>query len=304
MKIAITGGTGFVGSHLARALTAAGHQVVLVARGHDQRDTSIRTLPGITFVATGLNSPDTLAEAFAGCHAIAHCAGINREKGSVTYQSVHVQGTRTVVQAAQRAGVPRLLLVSFLRARPNCASGYHESKFAAEEIVRASGLDYTILKEGITYGLGDHMVSHLNWALSRLPVFAFVGLKESAIRPVHISDMVRIMVVALTEGRLSRQTVAVMGPEIIPLSEAVNRVSAAIGKRPLVMLRLPVWFHKILAHVWEATMSIPLASRAQVRMLQEGLAEPLPATPEVDADLRPRTRLTRENILAAIPIAH
>ena len=204
-----------------------------------------------------------------------------------------------MVQAAQSAGVAKVVLVSFLRARPGCGSGYHESKFAAEEIVRGSGLDYTVLKEGITYGLGDHMISHLTWALSKLPVFAFVGLKESSIRPVYIGDMVRVLVAALTEGRLSRQTVAVMGPESMPLSEAVNRVSAAIGKRPLLMFPMPVWFHKLLAHVWEATMTIPLASRAQVRMLQEGLCEPLPATPEVEEDLRPRILLSRENILAA-----
>ena len=72
MKIAITGGTGFVGRHLARALAAAGHDVVLVARGGDRRDETIRTSPRVTFFGVDLSDPGPLSEVFA------HCAGINR----------------------------------------------------------------------------------------------------------------------------------------------------------------------------------------------------------------------------------
>lgn len=301
MKIAITGGTGFIGSHLARALVNRGIPVVLTARGLDNRDLEIRSLPNSTFVATGLNSVDKLTAAFAGCDSVVHCAGINRERGEQTYQRVHVEGTRNVVDAARRAGVKKVILLSFLRARPNCGSPYHESKFTAEEIVRNSGLDFTLIKEGITYGKGDHMISHLSWAMRHMPVFAFVGFKEKLIRPVYVDDLVRILIAAAVEGRLSRETAAVMGPEAMPLSDAVNRVSRTINKRPLIMTNLPVWTHKALALLWESTMKIPLASRAQVRMLAEGLSEPIPATPEVPQDLAPTTKLGEEQILASLP---
>src|SRR5437660_1088730 len=137
MKIAITGATGFIGRHTARALVAAGHETVLIARGHDRRDPAIRSLVHSTFVSADLPDPAPLARAFDGCHAIAHCAGINRETAAQTYQRVHVEGTAHVIEAAHRAGVPRLLLISFLRARPHCDSPYHESKWAAEELVRS-----------------------------------------------------------------------------------------------------------------------------------------------------------------------
>ena len=178
MKIAITGGTGFVGGHLARALAAEGHEAVIIARGSDCRDKTIRQLRNPTFRASGTDNEDQLAAAFAGCDAVAHCAGINREIGVQTYARVHCQGTQCVVNAARRAGVKKIVLVSFLRARPGCGSGYHESKFAAEEIVRASGLDYTIFKPGVIYGVGDHMLDHLSHAFHTFPVFAFVGFKE------------------------------------------------------------------------------------------------------------------------------
>jgi len=300
MKIAITGGTGFIGGHLARHLASQGHHVVLIARGKDSRNPDLRNLPNSTFVPCGIDSAEALTTAFAGCDGVAHCAGINREHGDQTYQRVHVQGTANVIEAAQAAGVQKIAFVSFIRARPNCGSAYHESKWAAEELVRNSGLDYTILKEGITYGRGDHMLDHLHLALTRLPLFAFVGLKEKAIRPIAVADVVRILAASLVEGRLSRETVAVLGPEEMVLSTAVRRVGDVLGRKPLYF-RLPVWCHRLLAYFWEAVMPIPLVSKAQVFMLAEGLTEPAPATPVLQGDLAPTQRFTVENIRAGLP---
>src|SRR5438046_650643 len=127
MRFAITGGTGFVGRNIARKLASAGHEVVLIARGHDQTDLSILRLPGIRLVRTGLAQVDELADAFEGCDGIAHCSSINRELGLETYERVHVEGTRNVIAVAHRAGVRKVAIISFLRARPRCGSGYHES---------------------------------------------------------------------------------------------------------------------------------------------------------------------------------
>ena len=302
MKIAITGGTGFVGRHLARALVLAGHEVVLIARGLDHRDADIRQLEQATFIPSGLDDEEKLAPAFAGCDGIAHCAGINREIGAQTYRCVHVEGTQHVVNAAKRAGVKKIILLSFLRARPGCGSPYHESKWAAEEIVRASGLDYTIIKAGMIYGLGDHMLDHLSHLLHTLPVFAPVGLREQPIRPVAVEDVVRILQASLVEGRLSRQTVAVTGPEEMKFSQAVERVAGVMDKRVFV-LPLPMFFHYLLAWFFELTMTIPLVSLAQVRMLSEGIIEPLPACNSLPEDLAPKTLLTGSQIRRGLPEA-
>ena len=91
MKVAVTGGTGFVGRHLARALLADGNEVTLVARGIDRRDPSI-LVSGATFVAAPADDAESLRRAFAGCEAVAHFAGINREIGSQTYERVRASG--------------------------------------------------------------------------------------------------------------------------------------------------------------------------------------------------------------------
>jgi nucleoside-diphosphate-sugar epimerase len=102
MKIAITGGTGFVGSHLARTLTDNGHEVVLIARGVDRRDLSVLQLGHVNFSPIGISDEEKLALVFAGCKVVAHCAGINREVAGQNYQRVHVEGTQNVASAARR----------------------------------------------------------------------------------------------------------------------------------------------------------------------------------------------------------
>jgi NADH dehydrogenase len=287
---------------MARVLTGEGHHVVIIARGVDERDQTIRSLRNATFHASGTDDEDRLTAAFEGCDAVAHCAGINREQGTQTYDRVHRRGTQCVVNAALRAGVKKIVLVSFLRARPDCGSGYHESKFAAEEIVRASGLDYTVFKPGVIYGRGDHMLDHLSHAFHTFPVFAFVGFEQKLVRPLSIADLVHVMRAAMVADRLSRQTVAVTGPEEMPLTEAVRRVARAVRKRPL-MFPLPLWFHYAFARFCEMTMRVPLISIAQVRILSEGVVEPLPVCDELPDDLKPRHPFNEQNIRAGLPEA-
>ena len=300
MRVAITGGTGFIGGHLARRLAAEEHQVVLLARGNDRSEELMRESPSVTFVASDLSDQKVLAAAFAGCDAVGHCAGINRELGKQTYERVHVEATRNVVEAARQAGVKKVVLMSFLRARPDCGSPYHESKWAAEEIVRGSELDYTIIRAGVVYGLGDHMLDHLSHALYTFPLFAMVGFNEKAVRPLAVADLVQVLRAALVEARLTRQTVAIAGPEEIYLSEAVRRVARVTGNKTR-MVCAPVWFHYLLARVAEWTMKIPLVARAQVRILSEGVIESaLPCDP-LPADLLPQRKFTDDQIRKGLP---
>lgn len=276
MKIAITGGTGFVGRHLAERLRAEGHEVVAIGRGAE------------------------LERAFEGCDAVAHCAGINREIGEQTYAAVHVGLTSAVVETARRAGVRKIVMMSFLRARPDCGSRYHETKWAAEEMIRASGLDYTIVKAGMTYGRGDHMLDHLSHAMHTFPIFLTVGFREKPVRPLAIDDLVEVLRASLVDGRLSRETVAITGAEEMTLSEAVRRVARVVGRKPL-MFPAPIWLHRILARVFEWTMRVPLVARAQVQILAEGVVDPLPFANALPDDLMPRRRFTDEQIVRGLP---
>jgi NADH dehydrogenase len=257
----------------------------------------------MTVVEASITDAHALVAAFRGCDAVAHCAGINREIGAQTYEAIHVEGTRAVVDAARSAGVGRLVMLSFLRARPDGPSPYHRSKWAAEEIVRRSGLSYTILKAGVIHGRGDHMLDHLSRAFHSFPVFALVGLRDRLVRPVAVDDVGRILEAALLgDPRLRDRTIAVLGPEELTLGAAVRRVAAVTGRRPL-FVRLPVRVHRLLAVALEAAMTIPLISRAQVEILAEGIVYPLPYADDPPADLAPETPFSREVIRAGLPPA-
>jgi NADH dehydrogenase len=296
MKFAITGGTGFIGGTLARQLAAEGHTVVVIARAK----TEPVGRPAAVHFPIGLDDEDKLATAFAGCDAVAHCAGINREIGRRTYAAVHVAGTRNVVNAARKAGVRKVVFLSFLRARPNCGSAYHESKWAAEEIVRGCGLDFTILKPGVIYGRGDHMLDHLSRAFHTFPIFALVGMRDQSIRPTAVEDLAEILGATLVKGRLPRATVAVVGPEEMPLSVAVKRVAGVVNRNPL-MFPMPLAFHYAFGWFCERLMRVPLVALAQVRILSEGIVEPLPPCPFVPEDLAPRRKFTDDQIRRGLP---
>jgi NADH dehydrogenase len=280
MRVAITGGTGFVGRHLAERL---GPETVVISR---------RT-------GVDIHDVDALTAAFEGVDAVAHCAGINREIGDQTFESVHVDGTRAVIEAARRAGVKRIVMLSFLRARPGTGSGYHETKWAAEELVRASGIDHTVLKSGMIYGHGDHMVDHVSRAVQTFPIFFTVGFSERLARPIPVDDIVDVLVAAL-EGRIPDETIAVMGAETLPLADAVRRIAKVRGRRP-VFIAMPVWVIRIVAQLTEWLMVVPLVAKAQARMLDEGVAEAAPPAPEAPVGIRPSHPFSEESIRAAMP---
>jgi uncharacterized protein YbjT (DUF2867 family) len=256
VAIAVTGGTGFVRRHLARDLAGRGQRVVLVARGVDRRDATVRNAAGVSFAPGDVGEPTGLRQAFSGCSAVAHLAGINRESGSQTYARVHVEGTRHVLAAAHEAG--------------------------------------------IIYGLGDHMLDRLGWTVRTLPVFAAVGTREARVRPTTVEDLTTVLRAALLDGRLSRETVAVLGPEAIPLSEAVRRLGRVLQRKP-PSLSLPLAVHYALAWLGERLPRPPLAKVAQVRMLAEGMNAPLEECGTLPDDLAPRLRLDEVRIRAGIP---
>ena len=283
MRVAITGGTGFVGRHLAARLNPADTEVI-----------SRRTGTSVTDVAA-------LERAFAGVDVVVHAAGINREIGDQTFERVHVEGTRAVVEAARRAGVSRIVMLSFLRARPATGSPYHETKWLAEELVRNSGIAHTVLKSGMVYGHGDHMVDHVSRAVKTWPLFGTVGYRPKTVRPIPVDDMVDVLVAAI-EGRIAEPTVAVMGAEELALPEAVKRIADAAGRRP-IYVTLPVWSIRILAQVTEWLMIVPLVAKAQAQMLAEGVSEPAPYAPELPVELRPSHPFDEAAIRAALPEA-
>jgi NADH dehydrogenase len=273
--------------------------VIIIARGQYTRN--MQPVEGARFIALDITDTGKLAEAFRGCEAVVHCAGTSIEEGQQTFQRLHVEGTRSAVTAAEQARVKKFVLISYLNVRPNVKSEYHATKWQGEEIVRASKLNFTILKAGLVYGPGDHLIHNLSNLFRRMPVFAAVGLREKTVRIVAVEDLVEVIRASLEEDRFARQTVAVLGPEEFPFSQAARRIAKAMGKPSLLVLPFPVFFHRILAFFSERFMPKPLITKSQVQMLADGISRPTPESVPLTDDLKPKTLFTEEEIRRGLP---
>ena len=171
MKVIVAGGTGFLGRHVTATLRAAGYRVTVLARG--TRVTA--PAEGVEFVPCDVGVGPIPIELLRGSDALINLVGIKGEEGEQTFARVHVVAMRHLLAAAKALGLRRFVHVSVVCSRPDTRSGYHDTKWQAEQLVRGSGLDFTILKPAVIYGPGDDMVTHLVKMIRFAPVFPVVG---------------------------------------------------------------------------------------------------------------------------------
>src|SRR5688572_23445796 len=202
-RVFVTGGSGFVGSHVIDELLGRGYGVNALVHGRELRAGRARSVKGDLFDATALD------DGIRGCDAVIHLVGIifeNRSKG-VTFERVHNEGTRSVVDATLRNGVRRYVHMSALGTRADAVSAYHQTKFKAEQYVRSSGLDWTIFRPSMIHGPGGELMQmEADWARRRKPPFLFMPYFGAGatgrggagmLQPVYVKDVARAFVDAL-----------------------------------------------------------------------------------------------------------
>ena len=274
MELGVIGGSGFLGSHLLTELRSRNCSIRLITSDSAKRRKNSATA-GDSVVSVSFEEGDQLAGALSGCTAIVYLSGINRERKPGDFEKVHVHNLAKIIEAANKLSIRKLVYVSFLKARPGTVSKYLQSKWDGEMMLRASTLDYTILKPGICFGPGDQMISSIVRGLQITPlmgIFAAVGIRERGMRPVHAKDMAFITAEALLGDRLSRQTNLVLGPEELTLSEAVKRVARVVKKKVLI-INFPVSVMFALAWLLERVMPDSLVTVSQIKMLSDGLSD-------------------------------
>ncbi|CAB4244706.1 Predicted nucleoside-diphosphate-sugar epimerase [Methylacidimicrobium sp. AP8] len=221
--VLVTGGTGFVGSHLVRRLVELGYHVRVLTRAGG---TTKRTLPSVrcTLVEGDPLDPDVCRRATLGTDAVIHLIGILKESRNISYREAHVQTTRLLLSAAKGNGVRRWLHMSALGSRPYAPSRYHQTKWTAEELVRASELHWTIFRPSVIYGPGDHFLTVFRNLLSR-PLFRYFSILPlpgggaSPLQPVAVEDVVTAFTRALVLPQTIGKEYVLSGPDRVTLAE-------------------------------------------------------------------------------------
>lgn len=234
MKIAVLGGTGFVGRALLARLAAEGHALTVLSRNpHAHLD---RLLPPGTRVVCGdVYDPEFLKARFQGQDAVVNLVGILNERGDNGrgFQRAHVGLTKLVVAACQLAGVRRLLQMSSLNAGRG-ESFYLKSRGEAEAVVKASGLDWTIFEPSVIFGPGDGFFCRFAALLKLSPVLP-LARAGTRFAPVFVGDVVEAMRRSLHDRRTVGQVYELYGPEVFTLGELVRLTARQLGLKRLVL---------------------------------------------------------------------
>ena len=252
MKALVTGGTGFVGSHLIDTLLEAGDRVTVLAR--TPKKTAGLAERGVTVIEGGLlDDPGALEWAVAGQEVIYHSAGLVAARDEATFQAINRDGTARLLAAAERAGRARFVFVSSLAAggpAPRGArrrddepaepiTGYGRSKLAGEAVVRQGQLPWMIVRPPAVYGPRDPEFLRLFKAARYgiLPVFGDGGQELSL---VHVKDLTRAMAALARSDRALGGTWYPCHAEIVTSRELARTIGRAMG-RAVTILPLPTW---------------------------------------------------------------
>jgi len=275
MKIVVTGASGFVGSHIIEGLLRQGHSVRGLSRvlpAGPRRHAGAEYVDGVNIAEAG-----TLTAAmFRDVDAVIHLVGIIQEgRGGQTFQRVHVEGTRSVVEAARSSDFKgRFIYMSAIGSDPDAPAEYSRTKARAEEIVRTSGFSYTIFRPSIILGIDGEFAAQMQDLIKYgglpvklpFPVIPVPGNGKNLFQPVDIDDLTRCVVECLDDPACADKVFEIGGAEQVSFNVLLQGFAGALGvRKPLLHAPIPIL--RVVATIMEAILPKPPVTRDQLANL-------------------------------------
>jgi len=260
--IIVTGATGFVGSFLAGELIKEGYRVKALVRGGV-------VPPQVEKVYGDVTDKGSLEAACAGVDTVIHLVAVIREKGPATFDEVNYRGTVNMLQAAQNTGVKRFIHMSALGAGSDPRYRYAYSKWQAEEAVKLSSAEWTIIRPSVIYGRGFGFFNRLVQSLRLSPplVAPVPGAGKSLFQPVAVEDVVRCVIRVVEGGVASRRVYDIGGPDYVSYAGMVDAVLRVLGQRR-IKAPVPVFIMKAVVPLLEAVLRDPPVTAVELKQLE------------------------------------
>jgi uncharacterized protein YbjT (DUF2867 family) len=275
MRVLVTGANGFIGTHVARRLIDEGHTV----RSHvwpsaDDANSRLQAGWGCEVLTGDFESAAEAARLLTDIEGVVHLIGSIKRPDVGTFEQMHRAKTHGLVGEAVRAGVRRIVYISAPGASAAAKSDYLRTKFQAEEEIRASGLDWVVLRCSLVVGrrVGERDSKLVRRLLdmaktkSRMPV---LGSGENTLQPVHVANVAEIIAQALVKEEVKNRVIGVCGPEVLTMNQIVAGILKAAGCPDKPVRHIPMPLVHLLARVLPLVMKDPPIEKAQVQAMGE-----------------------------------
>ncbi len=278
MRVTILGGTGFVGGYIVEQLLEQGHDpVVLVRRGSESK---VYQPERCWLVPGDIGDDEALRDAVRNSDAVIYNIGIIREfpNRGITFQALHFEGARRAMDIAEAEGVTRFLLMSANGVKAH-GTGYQRTKYMAEEALRTTGLDWTVLRPSLIFGDprgNTEFAQQLYRDVIRSPLPAplfFDGVLPLdaggfEMAPIHVRDLATVAVNSLNLPETLGVVYPLCGPRRVSWREIIGLIAEVAGvTKPTVPV--PVWAVHTVATFFDRFALFPV-TRDQLSMLTQG----------------------------------
>ncbi len=269
MRVFLTGASGFIGGHILRGLVEHGHHVTCLARGSSARALQALALPGVTVVEGEFTNPASWTAHVAGHDAVINTVGIIRETPHARFDAVHTDAPIALFDAAARAGARKVVQLSALGADDEAQSRYHLSKRAADRHLAKLDVPYVVLRPSFVYGPGDHSMTFFQ-SLAALPVTPVPGDGQYRVHPLHVTDLVRAVLLAVERDDLRDCAVDLGGGDPLTFDELLDLLARRIDNRPARKLHIPWGVMRAVAAATDALGGRGPISGEELAMLRRG----------------------------------
>jgi NADH dehydrogenase len=265
--ILLAGATGFVGRHLTRRLSTEGERPRCLVRSREKAQ-SLLPLGQIEVAVGDITNPASLAAAMQSIDTIVHSAFITadlKETRGASYYGVNVEGTRNLIEAAKQAGVKKIVLVSGLGTRPHTLGSYMQGRYLAEQAVKESGLQWTILQPSIQFGEHAAFFKGLADLIRMAPIVPVIGNSKLKFQPIWVEDVVTCLAKMIRDPERSGKTYVVGGPDYFTYGQILDMLANALGKKRL-KAPAPVPFVRLGAAVLRTVLPKPPITTAALTL--------------------------------------